>query len=118
MAHKGRQGDQGQIDIALPAVIFHQADGDKRRQGTFQNVSAESLKADHAPECDVLVTGDSPEAREIIISLAEQAGFTAWHAGPLQNSAAVEALTSLLIFMNKRYQSDHTGLQITGIEKT
>ena len=59
----------------------------------------------------------SPEARETVVNLAEQAGFTAWHAGPLQNSAAAEALTSLLIFMNKRYKSDHTGLRITGISK-
>jgi NADPH-dependent F420 reductase len=83
----------------------------------FQNVSASSLKSEHAPECDVLVTGNSPDAREVVIGLAEQAGFKAWHAGSLQNSAAVEALTSLLIFMNKRYASDHTGLQITGISK-
>ncbi len=83
----------------------------------FQNVSAASLKSDAEPDCDVLVTGNSPDARETVVGLAEQAGFKAWHAGPLQNSAAAEALTSVLIFMNKRYKSDHTGLRITGISK-
>ena len=83
----------------------------------FQNVSAASLKSEAEADCDVLVTGDSPEARETVVNIAEQAGFRAWHAGPLQNSAAAEALTSLLIFMNKRYKSDHTGLRITGISK-
>lgn len=82
----------------------------------FQNVSAESLKAETPPDCDVLVTGNSVAARETVVNLAEEAGFKAWHAGPLQNSAAAEALTSLLIFMNKRYKSNHTGLRITGID--
>ena len=82
----------------------------------FQNVSAESLKSDALPDCDVLVTGNSVAARETVVDLAGKAGFKAWHAGPLQNSAAAEALTSLLIFMNKRYKSDHTGLRITGID--
>jgi len=81
----------------------------------FQNVSAHSLKSDEKPECDVLVTGAKPEARQTVIDLAEKAGFKAWHAGPLENSAAAEALTSLLIFMNKKYSSDHAGIQITGI---
>jgi NADPH-dependent F420 reductase len=83
----------------------------------FQNVSAHSLKSDDAPECDVLVTGEKPDARQAVIELAQKAGFKAWHAGPLQNAAAAEALTSLLIFMNKKYSSDHAGIQITGLNR-
>ena len=83
----------------------------------FQNVSAASLTSDGETECDVLVTGASPEARETVIELAKAAGFQAWHAGPLENSAAAEALTSLLIFMNKKYASDHAGIRITGISE-
>ena len=82
----------------------------------FQNVSASSLVSDTAPDCDVLVTGASPDARTTVVELAEAAGFRAWHAGPLENSVAAEALTSLLIFMNKKYGSDHTGIRITGIK--
>jgi NADPH-dependent F420 reductase len=82
----------------------------------FQNVSASSLKSEEPPECDVLVAGAKPDAREIVVKLAEAAGFRGWHAGPLENSAATEALTSLLIFMNKKYGSDHIGIRITGIE--
>lgn len=81
----------------------------------FQNVSAASLVSDAAPECDVLVTGANPDARQTVVELADAAGFRAWHAGPLENSAAAEALTSLLIFMNKKYQSDHAGICITGL---
>ena len=82
----------------------------------FQNVSASSLHSDATPECDVLVTGAKLEARQVVIDLAAAAGFKGWHAGPLENSAAAEALTSLLIFMNKKYGSDHTGIRITGID--
>ncbi len=68
----------------------------------FQNVSAEKLKTG-APNCDVLVAGDDVDARERVIALAQEAGMAAWHAGPLDNSAAAEALTSVLIHINKRY---------------
>jgi len=100
------------------AVIAQQLLGEEVQVvSAFQNVSASSLVSKTAPECDVLVTGASPDARETVIGLAEAAGFRAWHAGPLENSAAAEALTSLLIFMNKKYASDHTGIRITGINK-
>ena len=81
----------------------------------FQNVAAELMASDAEPACDVLVTGDKLAARETVIELAEQARFSAWHAGPLANSAATEALTSVLIFMNKRYPGSHAGVRMTGI---
>jgi len=98
------------------AVIAQQILGeDSDVVSAFQNVSAASLKYDAEIMSDVLVTGDKSDARQKAVELAEAAGFTAWHAGPLANSAATEALTSLLIFMNKRYRSDHTGIAITGL---
>jgi NADPH-dependent F420 reductase len=99
------------------AVIAQQVLGeDTQVVSAFQNVSASSLHSDSAPECDVLVTGAKQDARQTVIDLANAAGFKAWHAGPLENSAATEALTSVLIFMNKKYGSDHTGICIAGIE--
>ena len=99
------------------AVICQQLLGEEVKVvSAFQNVSASSLYSDAEPECDVLVTGASPDARQTVIELANAAGFKAWHAGPLENSAAAEALTSLLIFMNKKYGSDHTGIRITGAQ--
>jgi NADPH-dependent F420 reductase len=99
------------------AVIAQQLLGDDIQVvSAFQNVSASSLHSDAEPDCDVLVTGAKPEARQTVIDLAQAAGFKGWHAGPLENSAAAEALTSLLIFMNKKYASDHTGIRITGID--
>lgn len=81
----------------------------------FQNVAADVLAADADPGCDVLVAGDRADARETVIGLARRAGLRAWHAGPLANSAAMEALTSVLIFMNKHYKSEHAGIRIAGV---
>lgn len=81
----------------------------------FQNVSASHLAdIDHPVECDVLVTGDKRESRAIVVSLVEDCGLKGWHAGPLANSSAAEALTSVLIFINKHYESDRAGICITG----
>ena len=84
----------------------------------FQNVSATHLKnAAHEIDCDVLVCGDDAAARETVIGLAHDAGLRAWHAGPLANSAATEALTSVLIAINKRYKVAGAGIRITGLPK-
>jgi len=81
----------------------------------FQNVGAAHLQTDHAIECDVLVAGNDPDAREVVIGLVEDAGLKGWHAGPLANSTAAEALTSLLIHINRRYKiAGGSGIRITG----
>ncbi|MCK9992839.1 MAG: 8-hydroxy-5-deazaflavin:NADPH oxidoreductase [Alphaproteobacteria bacterium] len=80
----------------------------------FQNVGASHLRDDHPVDCDVLVCGDRLAAREQVIELVEAAGMKGWHAGPLANSVAAEALTSVLIGINKRYQIEGAGLRITG----
>lgn len=80
----------------------------------FQNVGAAHLQADHAIDCDVLVAGNDVEARELVIGLVEDAGLRGWHAGPLANSAATEALTSVLIHINRRYKIPGSGIRITG----
>lgn len=80
----------------------------------FQNVGASHLREDHRVDCDVLVSGDKVAAREQVIALVEAAGMRGWHAGPLANSVAAEALTSILIGINKRYRIDGAGIRITG----
>ncbi len=81
----------------------------------FQNVAAAHLNADDAnlDECDVLVSGNDKDAREVVVQIAEDLGMKAWHAGPIDNSAVAEALTSVLIFMNKRYKFPGAGIKIT-----
>ncbi|MEZ5538847.1 MAG: NADPH-dependent F420 reductase [Pseudomonadales bacterium] len=107
--------------VQLPAegsagVIAQQTLGDNVRVvSAFQNIAAAHLNDAHDIHCDVLVTGDDVDARETVVQIAQAAGMKAWHAGPLANSAATEALTSVLIFMNKRYKiAGGAGITITG----
>ncbi|MCB1668255.1 MAG: NADPH-dependent F420 reductase [Pseudomonadales bacterium] len=81
----------------------------------FQNVAAHHLKEGSELPCDVLVCGNKKEARQQVVELVEAAGMRGIHAGSIANSAATEALTSLLIFINKQYQC-HSGIRITGID--
>ena len=80
--------------------------------------AAHLMDISHAIECDVLVCGDDAAAREIVIGLARDAGLNAWHAGALANSAAAEALASVLIAINKRYKIRGSGIRITGVPRT
>ena len=81
----------------------------------LQNVAASHLSDDHGgPDCDVLVCGDDADARQQVIELIEAAGLKGWHAGSIDNSVVAEALTSVLIFMNRRYKIDGAGIRITG----
>jgi len=65
-------------------------------------------------ECDLLVFGDEPEAREQVVQLGTDMGLTSWHAGPLPNAVIGEALTSTLIFINKKYKIKSAGIRISG----
>jgi len=80
----------------------------------FQNIAAHLLQEDVTIECDVLVAGNKRAARDKVIQLAEEAGMRAWHAGPIENSAAAEALTSILIQINRRHEISHSGIKIVG----
>ncbi|ARR55135.1 NADPH-dependent F420 reductase [Rhizorhabdus wittichii DC-6] len=84
----------------------------------FHNVAAHKLATDFDVDCDVLVFGDDKVARSAVVELANQAGLRGIHAGALVNSAAAEAMTSILIFINKTYAVDGAGIQITGSLRT
>lgn len=91
---------------------------DVRVVSAFQNVSADHLQTiDHAVVGEVLVAGDDKAARETVIELAAAIGIKAWHAGALDNAAVAEALTSVLIFMNKTYGMDGAGIQLVAPDK-
>ena len=65
-------------------------------------------------ENEVLVCGNNVEARSCVISLVEAAGLKGWHAGPIDNSVVSESLTPVLIFLNKRYKLNGSGIRIVG----
>jgi len=129
-----RAGLQGKIliDVTVPLVppkvgtvqLPPEGSAGKRAQNflgdgvkvvtAFQNVAAHLLQQDVKIECDVLVAGNSKEARDKVIELIEEAGMSGWHAGPIENSAAAEALTSILININRRHDISHSGIKIVG----
>ena len=80
----------------------------------FQNIAAHLLQEDVRIECDVLVAGNKRAARDKVIELIGEAGLTGWHAGPIENAAAAEALTSILIQINRRHEISHSGIKIVG----
>jgi 8-hydroxy-5-deazaflavin:NADPH oxidoreductase len=83
----------------------------------FHNVAAHKLQHDEPIDCDVLIFGDDPKDRAVVMALAEAAGLRGVHAGPLANAVAAEALTSVLIGINRNYKVDGAGIRITGIGK-
>lgn len=85
-----------------------------RMTSAFHNVAAHKLAQDGVVECDVLVFGDERAAREVVLGLVARCGLRGLHGGALANSASAEALTSVLIFLNKTYAVDGAGIRITG----
>lgn len=84
----------------------------------FQNVSYEQLQdIDQAVICDVLICGDDAKAKEDVIQLVKATGMRGLDAGPLANAVAVEALTPVLLHLNKRYKTHGAGIVITGISE-
>lgn len=83
----------------------------------FQTIPYEYLLKDEDIDCDVLVTGTSKDARSEALKLVEAAGLTGWDAGPIENSVVIEGLASVLININKRYGSTHSGIRITGAKQ-
>ena len=107
--------------VQLPAQgsagqIAQERIGDVARVvSAFQNVGAAKLQGGGPIECDVLVCGNDKEARETVIGLISAMGMRGIDAGVIANAAAAEALTSILIGINKRYKVDCAGIRITGI---
>jgi NADPH-dependent F420 reductase len=88
---------------------------DVRLVTAFHNVSAHHLDSDHAIDCDVLVFSDDIEARKLVVDLCPGMGLRGLAGGALANSAAAEALTSILIYMNKTYKADGAGIRFTNL---
>ena len=79
----------------------------------FQNVAAHHLQEGKGIQCDVLVSGNDKNAREQVIQLVQAAGMKGYHAGLISNAAAAEAMTSVLINLNRQFKG-HAGIKITG----
>src|SRR5688572_20714676 len=88
--------------------------GTVRVVSAFHNVAAAKLQSGGAIDCDVLVFGDDRSARDSVIALADALGTRGIDGGPIANSVVGEALTSVLIGINRRYKVPGAGIRITG----
>jgi NADPH-dependent F420 reductase len=90
---------------------------DVRFVTSFHSVAAHILDTDAKVDCDVLTFSDDVEARNVVIGLVNDMDLRGLSGGALANSAAAEALTSILIYMNKTYGADGAGVRFTGLTK-
>jgi len=82
----------------------------------YQNISQVHLRQDaERIECDVLICGDDEDAKNTVIALTEALGMKGIDAGPLANAVAVESLTPVLLYINRKYKVKSSGIVITGL---
>jgi len=86
--------------------------------GAFHHVSAVSLwgSEEFLDHEDVLVCGDSAEAKDVAIELASAVvGRPGVDAGALRLARQLEPLTAVLISVNKKYKV-RSGIRVAGLE--
>jgi NADPH-dependent F420 reductase len=81
----------------------------------LQSLSAAHLASSEPPDEDALICSDEPRAKELALELAKPlvAGRTLY-AGPLANSRALEAMTAVILNVNREFGVT-AGLRLTGI---
>lgn len=89
--------------------------GVARVASAFHNVPARRLIEDQPIDCDVLVFADEADDRATVMTLVQAAGLRGVHGGVLANSFAAEAMTSVLIRIQREYRTKVAGVRITGL---
>ena len=81
----------------------------------FQSLAAAHLAAPEPPDEDVLVCGDEFAAKDVALEIgARLVRGRAIDAGPLANARALEAMTAVILNVNRRYGA-RAGIRLTGI---
>ena len=102
---EGSAAQQAQALLARSTVV-----------GAFQNLSAKKLLRDRPIEADVVICADDAEAKRRIMDLAgDIAGVRGIDGGALANAKIVEAITVLLVSINRAYKTQ-AGIRIAGVE--
>ncbi|MFQ5892080.1 MAG: NADPH-dependent F420 reductase [Candidatus Methanofastidiosia archaeon] len=105
---------QGSVSEMIKSVVPR----DVEVVSAFHNVGEKRLLDIKKPiECDIVVCGDSKEAKKEIMELAECIeGVRGIDGGKLSNSRFIEPLTAFLIGLNKRYKIEGAGIRFTYLE--
>ena len=107
--HLPKGGSAAQETAAL-------VDASTRVVAAFHHVSSVALDAGHGEGSDVLVCGDAADAKDLVIQLAQDLGMRGLDAGSLANAVALESLTPVLLYLNKRYGVRDAGIVVTGLK--
>jgi NADPH-dependent F420 reductase len=83
--------------------------------GALHNISAVDLGDVESHLGDVLVCGDSEEARFKVMEIIRRIGARTFDAGPAANAYVIEGLTGVIIYLNRKYKSKHGSIKIVGI---
>ncbi len=63
---------------------------------------------------DALICGEDSDAKARALELAQRLGARGIDVGPLENSRALEGMTSVILNVNKHYKA-HAGIKLTGL---
>lgn len=84
--------------------------------GAFHHIAAHELAdADHPIECDLLICGQDPAAKETVTQLGRAMGLRVLDVGPLTSCGPLEGITAVLATVNRRYKLKNSGIKITGV---
>jgi NADPH-dependent F420 reductase len=105
--------EQGSVAAAVQAA----APG-ARVVGAYQNLPAKALaNLDEPIDADVVVCGDDGDAVAVVVALtAAVDGLHPVDGGPLVNAAGVEALTAVLVTVNRARKAEH-GVRIVALRR-
>jgi hypothetical protein len=85
----------------------------------FHHIAAHELGFPDRPiDCDLLICGADRAAKERVADLGRSMGLRALDAGPLENAGPLEAITAILVTLNRRYKVASAGIRITGLPPT
>jgi NADPH-dependent F420 reductase len=82
----------------------------------LQSLSAIHLSGPEPPDQDALICGDDPAAKKLALDLAGRVvAGRALDVGPLANSRALEAMTAVILNINREFGVS-AGLRIAGLQ--
>jgi NADPH-dependent F420 reductase len=110
--HSYAPPDEGSAAEQAQAVLGT----DAKVVAALHQIAAHELSLlDHAIEADGFLCGDDAASKERVSDLIRAIGVRPVDAGPLKNAPLLEAMTPLLIEINKKHKVKSAGLRITGI---
>jgi NADPH-dependent F420 reductase len=114
--------EQGPYPLAVPeGSAAEQAQAllpEARVTAAFHHAAPKLLAdPDREVDTDVLVAGDDPAARAVVIALADQiAGCRGVDAGPLRQARQLEGFTAIVVAVNRRYKIN-AGVRVTRLSE-